>query len=236
METSCLDYCTSNCELKLPDSLTTMEDWCLSSNHFPKITIGSKLKSITDTSLVGIITLGEIILSEDNPYFSIDEQFALYNKDKTRLIIAASNAVEKFVVPVTVTSINSYAFAWTRFKEVEIPESLEIFPNNCFINMTRLRNFIIRGNIVKLPTIFFRDVDQLQNFFYKGSLPVKKLIFNNLNVSVKVCYQYKGTLFAQQTVEVSMDCLAYPYFKCTIFHCTTPSRISSMLSLLILSK
>ena len=214
MEDNCLDYLWFRSEIKLPESLTTLGNWALASNYITKLTIGSKLENIVINSFAGIHSLEEITLNENNPIFSIDEQGALYNKDKT--ILYLTPAIDTFNVPSSVHYINNYAFAWTKIKHIYIPSSVSHFGERICNTVGELETVHIFGNILNSPQRLFQS-SNFQTLYYQGSVPILYDVFQEGNVTeIILCNGYKSNpIFGLKPAIISMNCLAFPYFKCT---------------------
>ena len=212
IEQHCFDYTDVKTELKLPESLTRLESWALSSNSFPKLTIGSCLNILFPASFGGIHQIKEFALSSnDNPYFSVDDQKALYNKDKT--ILYALPELESFTIPATVKQIHGYAFGWRIIKTLYIPSSVKYFGDGSFRAVKSLSNIHIEGNIINSPEYLFYE-SKIQNIYYKGSVPINYDIFKDAEITnIYTCYGYKGmNTFGLKPATNLMNCSALPYF------------------------
>jgi hypothetical protein len=123
---------------------------------------------------------GRITVHEENPnYSSIDG--VLYNKDTTTLIEAPIFLSGSFVVPKTVTSIETYAFQNdTLLTSIELPASIagtQPIKNSAFSGCSKLKQLIVRS--------------QTPPDFTSSQYP-----FNSLPTSTCVLYVPKGTVDA----------------------------------------
>ncbi len=91
---------------------------------------------------------GNIVISENNPYYSIDKEI-LFNKNKTEIITCLKfNYGTKYAIPETVEIISNNAFKGTVFDKIIIPESVKEIKNMAF-HVFR-GDIIIKGKIEKI--------------------------------------------------------------------------------------
>ena len=121
-------------ELVIPDSVESIENNSFSGCHnISKVVIGSNLKTISGTSSIDYYNsfrtcsnLKEFVVKQDNRYFSSQDGI-LYNKDKTKLILAPSACeVNDLYIPNSVKEIGDYSFyGSTNVKgKIYLPEGL----------------------------------------------------------------------------------------------------------------
>lgn len=75
------------------------------------LTIPKSVELIDELAFDRCISLSAIIVDEDNPYYSSDENGVLYNKDKTNLIYVPCGVAEEITIHPNVTWIAHWAFA-----------------------------------------------------------------------------------------------------------------------------
>lgn len=101
-------------------------------------------------AFAGCDNLDTIMVDEDNPYLSVDENGVLYNKDKTALIYAPANCVgDAFVIPNTVKEV-SLAFIDCEDFSLTIPNSVE---DTAFIYYTSANEYIVSDTHPYLKSI-----------------------------------------------------------------------------------
>ena len=88
------------------------------------ITIGADVDYIQSLGFAGCKSLEKIVVSEDNPNYSTDENGVLYNKDKTELLyVPAKSFEDTFEIPDTVVTVDSDAFIDCENFTLIIPET-----------------------------------------------------------------------------------------------------------------
>ena len=217
METSCLDYLSVRCDLKLPESLISLGDWALSSNHFPTLTIPKSLTQISEFSFAGLFDLQHLILDQENPILSTDSQGALYNKQQTKLIMGPSGAT-KYTVLATVQEIGAFGFAYHIIQEIVIPESVKTYGISAFKEVRQLKKVTFKGNLINIPDKIFNDTTELETVYYYGSVAVTNQLFDDDCIpTIYTCYKYEGgSTFAKCPTNQSLYCLAYPHTFCSL--------------------
>jgi|GEM_PF-2080602 len=124
-------------ELNLPNSLKRIGNDAFAWFTLNSITIPDSVEHI-GAYLFRDATIRSILIAADNPYFSAKDN-AIYNKDYTTLISCPPNRAsfatplkEDFVIPNTVKKIEKFAFAWSLYSSVTIPESVEEIRDGTF--------------------------------------------------------------------------------------------------------
>ncbi len=154
----------------LPSTLETIMDYVFDrAGKLESVTLPAGLKNLHYTSFDKNISLKEINVDENNPYFSsIDGN--LYSKDGTVLIkYSYPKDEESFVVPDTVTTISEYAFfsywndyapEWDKVYNYEqkltsivFGENLTTIEDYAFLNCKNLRTVTINSQGIA-DTIF----------------------------------------------------------------------------------
>ena len=186
-------HCTGLTSIKIPDSITKLSNsvffGCsgLTSVEIPGsvTTIGNRafcyctgLKSIYIPSSVTAIGWGafaqcfgleEIIIDKDNKnYKSIDG--VLFDSDCTTLIQFPAGAVIDYVVPATVTTIDSGAFVACRLTSIEIPSSVTAIGEEAFFTCN-ITSLVIPGSVVTIGFHAFYDCFNLKTVYYDAEEP-----------------------------------------------------------------
>ena len=87
--TSISDYAFVDTNIKnmvIPDSVTTIGDFAFTSSSLEKINIPKGIAKFSRTAFIGCNSLKVIEVDPDNENYCSDEQGALYNKNKTKLV------------------------------------------------------------------------------------------------------------------------------------------------------
>lgn len=127
--------------LKMPDSVTTIEDSSLDGAK--KVRLSANLKKISKWGAFGT-SLKKISVSKKNKYFSVLKN-VLYNKKRTKLITyPAGINNSSYTTPKTVKEIISYAFDNVKIKSLTITGNVKTIKSfsfsKCKINKLRIKN------------------------------------------------------------------------------------------------
>ena len=111
-------------------------------NKITSITIPDSLEYIGKEAFKNCHALSAFYVSEDNKYFSTDENGVLYNKDKTEIIMyPPANGAESFTVPSGVTELSDISLG-VLLKIVVLPEGVTSISDMVFEGCT---DITIRG-------------------------------------------------------------------------------------------
>lgn len=126
-------------------SVETIDDyafaWC---GNLTKIEIPDSVTKIGNGVFSGCYSLGEIIISNENTNYS-SENGILFDKSKTTLIeYPICKNDEKYVVPNTITQIESGAFGGNNYlQSIEIPDSVTQIASDAFSNCNNLKEIVV---------------------------------------------------------------------------------------------
>lgn len=163
--------CRSICEMNIPNSVRVIGAYAFEMGYFgklSKINIPESLevikngafgvensqlfipKNVRRIETDELTTSSEIIVSEDNPYFSSMDG-CLYNKDKTELLKYYDYPARKeFTVPETVTTIGKCAFAYTiHVRRVILGKNVKRIKNRAFYDASGLK-YVNLENVEKI--------------------------------------------------------------------------------------
>jgi hypothetical protein len=191
---STFEGCTSLTTLTISNSLTSIGYGsfynCLS---LETLTIPSSLTNI-ESVFIYCTGLKSIVVDNNNPTYS-SENGVLFNKNKTRLMIYPSASLNtSYVIPDSVLSIDSNAFAkCANLTSVTIPSSILRINNNTFWLCRVLKTVTFMGVI---PTIgnnnFGASTDTV---LYKSNINAnQEIAFSNLTMFIN-----KNTLTTQES-------------------------------------
>ena len=128
------------------DGVTSIGEAAFISCDATDITIGDSVISIGNEALDHCDELTNIIVDEDNPYYSNDEFGVLFNKDKTTLIYyPLGSQRESYTIPDGVTTIKRYAFddCGKVLKSVTVPKSVTTIENLAISQYSAFTSFVI---------------------------------------------------------------------------------------------
>lgn len=152
-------------KLVIPDSVETIENSSFSGCHnISKVVIGSNLKTISGTSSIDYYNsfrtcsnLKEFEVKSGNNYFSSKDGI-LYNKDKTKLILAPSACeVNDLYIPNSVKEIGDYSFyGSTNVKgKIYLPEGLISIGSQSFSECGISGEVNIPSSVTSIKNSFF---------------------------------------------------------------------------------
>ncbi len=123
------DYAISFCgdSINLPSSLTWLGDYAFVNNNFKKLHLPASLEHIGNAALNGNISLADVTLDANNPYFVLEDGY-LYTRDHSRLLSyfdKISTRTETFTIRPEVRTIDDKAFNFHRTYNITLNEGLE---------------------------------------------------------------------------------------------------------------
>lgn len=100
------------------------------------IILPSTLRSFTGNAFVDCKKITELVISESNPYYTVDASGIVYTKDmKTIVFVPKGGAMNSFTVPDDVNAIEDYAFPYSNILlHIYIPSSVIFIGENAFAN------------------------------------------------------------------------------------------------------
>ena len=189
------------------------------SNCFEEIHLPNTIEVIDDAAFAySFVDDMKIYLPEGSKFFCVDEQGALYNFRKTRIIWAPKR--EKFVIPLTVQYIPEHLFYQSTASTIVIPPSCSSLGFRSFINCYNLTKIIITGNIFEINPDFISDVPNLKIIDYHGTTRIPAVNSNNL--TIYLCTEYKwnkafGIIGIKQDKCPSINIIHYPTCETTFY-------------------
>jgi len=124
-----------NGTLYIPEGIETIDNMALTGvcGKIKTIILPSTVENIYRHAFYFPLCVEKIIVSNDNPYFSSDEDGVLFNKDKTVLIrYPIGKLNDCYGIPPTVTEIAPFAFAQTKVKFLSVPKSVSVIGEQAF--------------------------------------------------------------------------------------------------------
>ncbi len=147
---------------------------------FGKNTFNDSATSTTEEGRTIFPDILKFTVSENNPYFSNDEDGVLYNKDKTVLIrYPRAKADTEYTVSDTVTEIADRAFCESHnLKTVIMQEPLVTVGEEAFYNCDSLLNITLPDSVRRIkPLAFYGTL--LYNKYAAGNFGTDILYINN---------------------------------------------------------
>ncbi len=129
------------------------------------VTIPKSVLNIGDTVFFCCTGIGWFNVDSNNPNYSSDENGVLFNKAKTELLqYPLGNSRKSYTVPDSVTIIDSYSFADSKFLETILfgtGTQLKIIGDGAFECTVSLKSMVIPDGVVTLGDYLFSDSAEL---------------------------------------------------------------------------
>ena len=196
--------CSSLTNITIANSVTSIGDGAFSGcSSLTNITIPSSVTSIAQDAFNGCKNLININVAEDNLNYSSTDGI-LFNKDGSRLIKYPNKPNDTYLIPNTVTDINSYAFNYCdNLIYIEIPRNIINLNGNAFSQCNNLETvyfnaFSCDGGSIYLPSVgntytnVFQDCPKLNIIFGEGITRIPGYI-GATNANIPDSVQYIGT-------------------------------------------
>jgi len=155
--------CTSLQNITMSDSVTSIID-CMFQNctSLTSIDIPASVTSIDAFAFSGCTSLESITVNENNEYYS-SEDGVLFDKAKTILVrYPAFKTDTSYTIPVSVTSISSYAFdGCISLTNISIPASFTSIGNSAFSGCTSLTGMNIPDSVTSIGNSAFSGCTSL---------------------------------------------------------------------------
>jgi len=212
----------------LPDSLTFIGNWAFASCGFTSIVLPKNLQHIGEGAFSFNTNLNTITISPSNTYLRTDEKNVLYDSKMTKIYIVPPY-ITHYVIPPTVTYLNSGAFVQSNIKEIIIPSSVININYQCFCS-SKLEIVYLEGNHI-FDQKAFQSISNLTKVFYYGTRKVTVSLFQNSKIpEITTCSGYKIDTFGGLDSTRSSDCTVVPM---AINTCKCSNKVYSLESTFI---
>ncbi|MDR2907185.1 MAG: leucine-rich repeat protein [Bacteroidales bacterium] len=133
------DGCKSLTSVTIPDSVTGLSSGAFRyCEGLTSVTIGKKMSTPPSDAFLRCRSLISFNVSPDNPYLSTEDG-VLFNKDKTQLrVYPIAKPETTYTIPESVTTLQTYAFAYSNLTSITIPKSVIIINDNVFYSADKL--------------------------------------------------------------------------------------------------
>lgn len=139
-------FCKSLTEISLPDSVAFIDNGSFYGAGLTEICIPKNVSFLGNEAFDGCVSLGNITIDEDNPYYVGDDRGVVFNKDKTRLLFAAKAISGSYTVPDTVREIADSAFSdCVNLTDVIIPDTTTFMGEFAFFGCKGLKSIQLGG-------------------------------------------------------------------------------------------
>lgn len=134
------------------------------------IYIPKNVKNIDSGAFQRCINLKSINIDNDNENYSSDENGILYNKDKSLLVSYPGGLNGEYVIPSTVKSIKSFAFAGCEnLTSVTMHNGITAIERYTFYGCKNLIFIILPKEITNISNTAFYNCSTLKTVYYSGT-------------------------------------------------------------------
>lgn len=160
-------------EIVLPDNIETLYKGTFEDSSLKKLIINQNLKNLDIFSLKNTFQLEEIVVSDDNKYFSSTEG-VLYNKEKTKLICYPSSKTNaEYRVLSTTQTIGERACMNNNYlNTLKIPNNVETISEQAFYNCQNLINITFSNRLKEIGDEAFKLCYNIENIILPDSLNI----------------------------------------------------------------
>ena len=116
--------------IKLPETVTEIEQSAFYSANVKKLYLSSNLKDVDNEAFCGMNRLKQYVLNKEAENYSVNKGL-LYDKAETKLISVPVNLKEVSIAD-TVKIIGTYSFNGSEIKKVALPEGVEKIESHAF--------------------------------------------------------------------------------------------------------
>ena len=175
----------------LKEGITTIGDFAFcNALKVTKITIPSTVSNIRPGFLYNAPALREIILDENNPYYTLDNYGVLFTKDKKELVKFPTDVYfSNYTLPSETTTIRDYSCRFIKVDDFHFNECLKNIKRQAF-ESSYLKNVYINDECNLGDWAIFRSCGQIS--FHINSTNTKYKILNNTVYS----YDMKKLMFS----------------------------------------
>ena len=170
-------YTGSASYVVIPDGVTQIGEFAflgcntVETVYIPKSVIRIGFDRLVSNAFVGCSSLKEIIVADDNAYYSSGNGI-LFNKGKTTLYYyPAAKSGYSYTIPQSVTAISSHAFDGAKkLVEVNIPSNVRELNDGIFDSCSSLKSVTIGSGCTFVSPYMFKNCTSLENVTIPNSV------------------------------------------------------------------
>ncbi len=164
--------CTALQDITLPDSLTTIGTGAFAAcTELHYVSIGAGVSSIGTDAFKECYALTYFKIYQNNPYYAVDAQGVLYNKDKTQLILMPPGFQGEYtVLPGTVSIGDSACHSVYGLTAIHFPDSLQVIGDRAFVDCEYLEEVYLPEGLVEIYSFAFSSCFRLKKVTIPASV------------------------------------------------------------------
>jgi BspA type Leucine rich repeat region (6 copies) len=186
------EYCEALTNIIIPDSVFAIGENAFFESGLTSVTLGNSVNSIgqsafSATDLTSILipnsvtniafeafascrNLTNIMVDAANPAYT-SSNGVLFDKDQTTLIAFPGGIAGSYVIPDSVTNIETGAFQTSYLTNITIPNSVIWIGDNAFSSCLDLKSIIIPSSVNNIGDGAFAYCSYLKSVFFEGNAP-----------------------------------------------------------------
>ena len=169
-------------ELVLPDSLFRMDHAFGECDRLRRVTLPKNYynSASINQAFRGCGAFTEFVLKDGEALYAAEDG-VLYSKDRTALLAYPSGKDEAtFLVSANVETIGEYAFAASKLKEIQLPDSLKTIGSGAFADCERMKRIDIPKGVEVIPFACFANSSALETVtLQEGVTEIGEYAFGN---------------------------------------------------------
>ncbi len=164
--------CTGLTELNLPDNLSSIDNAAFRDcTGLTAVTFPASLTSLGEYVFSWCGSILSYCVDADNPVYSSDSQGALYDREKTRLILYPTGRIGAYAIPESVTEIGPNACSLCAgLTAVSFPEGLAVIGSNSFSGCTGLTELLLPEALSRIGYNAFEGCTELRMLKLPGEI------------------------------------------------------------------
>ena len=196
----------------IPEGVTSIGLGAFRGCPLTQVQIPASLTQIGFEAFQNCAPLTYISVDTRNPAYCNDAQGAMYNKNRTTLIVVPGGFAGKFVIPETVTQVEASAFAYcTGMTSVQIPDSVTAIGESAFYHCEKLESVVLPGSLAEVKKHTFGWCSSLSSVTIPKSVTaIQDSAFSYCVSLTAITFQGNAPTFG--TVYVFKDVTATAYY------------------------